>query len=116
MSSLNPIFTIGRQIAEAIRAHQNKSRHDALARALEMLYLLGIPNPEECLTCYPHQISGGMIQRVMIAMAISCHPTLLVATTDESDDWPRCDDPGTDHRAPSRVTATARHVHPVHYP
>ena len=79
MSSLNPIFTIGRQIAEAIRAHQNKSRHDALARALEMLYLLGIANPEECLNCYPHQISGGMIQRVMIAMAISCHPTLLVA-------------------------------------
>ena len=79
MSSLNPIFSIGRQVAEAIRVHQEKSRKDALARALEMLYLLGIPNPEECLVSYPHQISGGMTQRVMIAMAISCNPTLLVA-------------------------------------
>ena len=79
MSSLNPIFSIGRQIAEAIRVHQGASRKDALARALEMLHVLGIPNPEECLVNYPHQISGGMIQRVMIAMAISCDPKLLVA-------------------------------------
>ena len=79
MSSLNPIFSIGGQVAEAIRVHQGKSKKDALARALEMLYLLGIPNPEECLVSYPHQISGGMTQRVMIAMAISCNPTLLVA-------------------------------------
>lgn len=79
MSSLNPIFTIGRQISEAIRTHQNKSRKEASALALEMLHLLAIPNPQECLLNYPHEISGGMIQRVMIAMAISCNPTLLVA-------------------------------------
>ncbi len=79
MSSLNPIFSVGGQIAEAIRVHQGTSRKDAFARALEMLYVLGIPNPKECLASYPHQISGGMIQRVMIAMAIACDPKLLVA-------------------------------------
>jgi oligopeptide transport system ATP-binding protein len=79
MSSLNPIFTIGTQIVEAIRSHQDKSRPDALARALEMLTLLGIPNPDKCLANYPHQISGGMRQRVMIAMALACNPALLIA-------------------------------------
>jgi oligopeptide transport system ATP-binding protein len=79
MSSLNPLFTIGGQIAEAIRAHQRKSRRQARSLALEMLHMLGIPSPEKCLVSYPHQISGGMRQRVMIAMALSCHPGLLIA-------------------------------------
>lgn len=79
MSSLNPIFTIGTQVVEAIRTHKKTSRSKARARALEMLTLLGIPNPDKCLTDYPHQISGGMRQRVMIAMALACDPTLLVA-------------------------------------
>lgn len=79
MSSLNPIFTIGSQIAEAIRTHQDKTAREAREIALAMLYLLGIPSPEKCLTNYPHQLSGGMRQRVMIAMAVSCNPTLLVA-------------------------------------
>ena len=79
MSSLNPVFTIGRQIAESIRIHQNRSFGQAMTRALDMIRLLGIPNPEKCLVSYPHQLSGGMIQRVMIAMAISCDPTLLIA-------------------------------------
>ena len=79
MSSLDPIFTIGRQLAEAIRTHQSKSVKEATALALEMLHLLGIAHPRQCLASYPHQISGGMIQRVMIAMALSCNPTLLIA-------------------------------------
>ena len=79
MSSLNPIFTIGGQIAEAIRAHQRQSHRQARSLALEMLHLLAIPSPEKCLASYPHQISGGMRQRVMIAMALSCHPGLLIA-------------------------------------
>ncbi len=79
MSSLNPIFTIGTQVVEAIRTHQEKSRLEARVRALEMLTLLGIPNPDKCLTNYPHQISGGMRQRVMIAMALACNPALLIA-------------------------------------
>ena len=79
MSSLNPIFTNGDQVVEAIRTHQEISRADAQARALEMFTLLGIPNPEKCLTNYPHQISGGMRQRVMIAMALACNPALLIA-------------------------------------
>ena len=79
MSSLNPIFTNGDQVVEAIRTHQEISRSDAQARALEMFTLLGIPNPEKCLTNYPHQISGGMRQRVMIAMALACNPALLIA-------------------------------------
>jgi len=79
MSSLNPIFTIGGQIAEAIRAHRGTGRRRARAQALDMLRLLAIPNPEKCLVSYPHQISGGMRQRVMIAMALSCRPGLLIA-------------------------------------
>lgn len=79
MSSLNPIFQVGGQIAEAIRVHQKVSRAEAMKRALEMLTLLGIPNPEKCLTSYPHQISGGMRQRVMIAMGLACEPSLLIA-------------------------------------
>ena len=79
MSSLDPIFTVGAQIVEAIRIHQSKSAGEATSLALEMLHLLGIAHPRQCFASYPHQISGGMIQRVMIAMALACNPTLLVA-------------------------------------
>lgn len=79
MSSLNPIFQVGGQIVEAIRAHKRIPRAEAQKCALDMLTLLGIPSPEKCLTSYPHQISGGMRQRVMIAMALACEPTLLIA-------------------------------------
>ncbi len=79
MTSLNPVFTIGNQISEAIRQHQNL--HGAAARnaAIEMLNLVGIPEPAARYDEYPHQMSGGMKQRVMIAMALSCHPGLLIA-------------------------------------
>ena len=79
MSSLNPVYTLGEQIAETVRLHQHKDRRAALRAAAEMLALLGIPDPEARLTAYPHQISGGMAQRVMIAMALACRPRLLIA-------------------------------------
>jgi len=79
MSSLNPVYPVGAQIGEAIRLHQRASATETRRRALELLGELGIPNPEKCLTSYPHQLSGGMRQRVMIAIALSCRPNLLIA-------------------------------------
>ncbi len=79
MTSLNPVYTVGDQIAEAIMLHQGKSRKEALELAAEMLELVGIPEPKKRLANYPHQMSGGMRQRVMIAMALSCRPSLLIA-------------------------------------
>ena len=79
MSSLNPCFTVGYQIAEAIKIHQGGNKKQQLARAAELLDLVGIPDPVKRLSAYPHQLSGGMNQRVMIAMAIACDPKLLIA-------------------------------------
>jgi peptide/nickel transport system ATP-binding protein len=79
MTSLNPVYTVGAQIVEAIRLHQKRSRRDAWDRALEMLTVVGIPSPETNIKAYPHQLSGGMRQRVMIAMAIACEPKVLLA-------------------------------------
>ena len=79
MTSLNPVFTVGEQIAEALRLHEGLNRRDALDRAIEMLRLVHIPNAERRVREYPHQLSGGMRQRVMIAMALSCSPKLLIA-------------------------------------
>jgi peptide/nickel transport system ATP-binding protein len=78
MTSLNPVFTAGEQI-EAVRLHQKKSRAEARQVAIEMFRLVGIPSPEERVDAYPHQLSGGMRQRVMIAMALACEPELLIA-------------------------------------
>ncbi len=79
MTSLNPVYTVGDQIAEVIALHQKLSRKQAIAGAAEMLRLVDIPNPERRVHDYPHQFSGGMRQRVMIAMALSCQPKLLIA-------------------------------------
>jgi peptide/nickel transport system ATP-binding protein len=79
MTSLNPVFTCGEQIAEAVRLHQKLSAKDAHDKAVEMLKLVGIPAPQQRAREYPHQLSGGMRQRVMIAMALSCSPELLIA-------------------------------------
>ena len=79
MTSLNPVFTVGDQVAEAVRLHQRKSRREARAIAIDMFRLVGIPSPEDRVDAYPHQLSGGMRQRVMIAMALACKPDLLIA-------------------------------------
>ncbi len=79
MTSLNPVLTIGEQIAEAVRLHQDISRADARARAVEMLDLVRIPEPAQRAREYPHQLSGGMRQRAMIAMALACNPKVLIA-------------------------------------
>ncbi len=79
MTSLNPVFTIGNQIIEPIILHQKLDKKKALKKAIEMLDLVGIPSPEKRIDDYPHQLSGGMRQRVMIAMALSCEPKLLIA-------------------------------------
>jgi dipeptide transport system ATP-binding protein len=79
MTSLNPCFTVGFQITEMLAAHQTGSRRDHRKRAIELLDLVGIPSPEGRLGAFPHQFSGGMSQRVMIAMSIACNPRLLIA-------------------------------------
>jgi oligopeptide/dipeptide ABC transporter ATP-binding protein len=79
MTSLNPVYTVGDQIAEAIELHQGKRPREAMEQAVEMLKLVGIPLPERRVREYPHQLSGGMRQRVMIGMALSCNPKLLIA-------------------------------------
>jgi peptide/nickel transport system ATP-binding protein/oligopeptide transport system ATP-binding protein len=79
MSSLNPVFTVGHQIEEAIRTHEKVSREAAGKRAVELLHSVGVPSPELRVRDYPHQLSGGQRQRVMIAMALACKPSLLIA-------------------------------------
>jgi peptide/nickel transport system ATP-binding protein/oligopeptide transport system ATP-binding protein len=79
MTSLNPVYRIGEQIAEAIQAHDNVGKRGARARTIELLRQVGIPNPESRVDDFPHQFSGGMRQRAMIAMALSCNPAVLIA-------------------------------------
>ncbi len=79
MTSLSPVHTVGSQIAEAVELHQHVSQKEAMERTIEMLHAVGIANPEQRVTEFPHQFSGGMRQRAMIAMALSCNPSLLIA-------------------------------------
>jgi peptide/nickel transport system ATP-binding protein/oligopeptide transport system ATP-binding protein len=79
MTSLNPVFTVGSQISEAIQFHQRLGRSEVRQKSIEMLKLVGIPSPERRVLDYPHHLSGGMRQRVMIAMALACNPKVLIA-------------------------------------
>lgn len=79
MTSLNPVYTVGKQIMEVLRLHQGLSKKEALNKAVEILNAVGIPSPEQKVKEYPHELSGGMRQRAMIAMALSCNPSLLIA-------------------------------------
>ncbi len=79
LTSLNPLFTVGNQISESIRLHQKANKEEAKIKSIEMLRKVGIPRPEKVFSSYPHTLSGGMRQRVMIAMALSCNPKLLIA-------------------------------------
>lgn len=79
LSSLNPVFTIGNQVGHVISIHQNKNKKEARRRAVEVFELVRLPDPERLLKKYPHELSGGMLQRVMIAMALSCRPEVLIA-------------------------------------
>ncbi|SHE09893.1 peptide ABC transporter ATPase [Chlamydia abortus] len=79
MSSLNPVITIGKQIMEPLMIHRKLSKKEAYARAIELIELVGIPRAEQIAESYPHELSGGMLQRIMIAIAISCNPKLLIA-------------------------------------
>ena len=79
MTSLNPVYTVGKQVGEAFTIHQSVNKKDVKEKVIDMFNLVGIPEPEKRFNSYPHQLSGGLRQRVMIALALSCHPKLLIA-------------------------------------
>ena len=106
MTSLNPVLTIGRQLTEGLEIHMRKTPAEARVRAAELLALVGIPDPERRLAQYPHHFSGGMRQRMMIAMALAC--SAVAHPRRRADDGARRHHPGADPRADARPLAAAR--------
>ena len=113
-TALNPVFTVGDQIAETLRVHSRLSRGDALARAVELLTSVSVPEPEHRIHDYPHQLSGGLRQRVLIAMALACRPALN--HRGRADDRPRRDDPGRNLVPAARARGNIRPVSLAHHP
>ena len=114
MTSLNPVYTVGDQIAEVIRLHEGLGRREATDRAIELLRLVHVPAPQRRVHEYPHQLSGGMRQRVMIAMAPTCSPG--IADRRRADHRARRHHPGTDPRPLGRDEVEARHCDHAYHP
>jgi ABC-type dipeptide/oligopeptide/nickel transport system ATPase component len=104
-SSLNPVFKIGDQVAEVMQIHQNMGKEESWNKAVELLHLVGIPDPESKAHSYPHEVSGGQAQRVMIAMALALNPQLLIAAHHRS----RCDHSSTNPRPDARPAYSYGH-------
>lgn len=109
MTSLNPVFTVGQQIGESFRFHQQMGKAEMLKKSIEMLRLVGIPEPEHVINDYPNQLSGGMRQRVMIAMALACNPKN--PDCGRTNDRTGCDDSGADYAPAEAIAGEDGHIH-----
>jgi ABC-type dipeptide/oligopeptide/nickel transport system ATPase component len=113
-SSLNPVFRVGDQLAEVLQIHQDVGKEVGEKRAIELLAMVGVPDPESRAKAFPHELSGGMAQRVMIAMALACVPES--AHRRRADDRPRRDHPGPDSGPDAQSAHQDGHGHHSHHP